>query len=80
MLVILLVTSLVAVSNANDVAKQLYEELMYKKGYNRNIRPVIRERDVIDVAILLKMAQTIDLDERNHIPMTNVWVVQVSHS
>ena len=72
-------TSLTIVSSANDVAKQLYE-LMYKNGYNRNIRPVIRERDVIDVAILLKMAQTIDLDERNHIPMTNVWVVQVSHS
>ena len=59
------------------MAKKLYEDLMYKKGYNKYVRPVFNESDVIDVEILLKMAQIIDVDERNQIMTTNVWVVQV---
>ena len=73
------VTSLIVATCANDVAKNLYGELM-KNGYNPNVRPVMNETDVMDVAILLKMAQIIDVDERNQIMTTNVWVVQVSQS
>ena len=51
---------------------------MYKKGYNKFVRPVSNENDVIEVEILLKMAQIIDVDERNQIMTTNVWVVQVA--
>ena len=63
----------------NDLAKKLYEDLMYKKGYNKFVRPVSNENDVIEVEILLKMAQIIDVDERNQIMTTNVWVVQVAY-
>ncbi|ELU04362.1 hypothetical protein CAPTEDRAFT_152525 [Capitella teleta] len=59
---------------ANEDAKRLYENKLRKSGYNRNIRPVTNDTETVDVSIGLKMAQILDVDERNQIMTTNVWV------
>ena len=48
-------------THGNETAKRLYEKLLHESGYNRHIRPVSDESQVILVRILLKMAQIIDV-------------------
>lgn len=61
---------------ANVDAKMLYEDLFIRSGYNRLIRPVANMSDAVRVKIFLRLMQIIDVDEKNQIMTTNVWVVQ----
>ena len=45
----------------NHYAKKLYDDLLRKSGYNRIIRPVQNDSDVIIVTIGLKLSQLIDV-------------------
>ena len=45
----------------NPHAKKLYEVLLRKSGYNRIVRPVQNESEVIVVTIGLKLSQLIDV-------------------
>ena len=56
-----LLLSNVPKTHGNETAKRLYEKLLHESGYNRHIRPVSDESQVILVRILLKMAQIIDV-------------------
>ncbi|ESO02874.1 hypothetical protein HELRODRAFT_81201 [Helobdella robusta] len=64
------------VTRSNPYAKKLYDQLIRKKGYSKVIRPVYNTSDKVIVEISLKLSQLIDLDERNQIMTTNVWVTQ----
>ncbi|XP_014810416.1 PREDICTED: neuronal acetylcholine receptor subunit alpha-4-like [Calidris pugnax] len=58
------------------------EERLLKKlfsGYNKWSRPVANISDVVLVRFGLSIAQLIDVDEKNQMMTTNVWVKQEWH-
>uniref|UniRef100_A0A1I8IYK0 alpha-1,2-Mannosidase n=2 Tax=Macrostomum lignano TaxID=282301 RepID=A0A1I8IYK0_9PLAT len=57
-------------------ASRLYKMLMNETEYNRLIRPVNYSSKTLTVYLGLKLAQLIDVDEKNQIITTNVWVEQ----
>ncbi|KAH9499313.1 Acetylcholine receptor subunit alpha-like 1 [Bulinus truncatus] len=61
---------------ANDDAKRLYDDLLLKHGYNRLIRPVGNNSDKLVVKMGIRLSQLIDIDEKNQIMTTNVWLRQ----
>lgn len=56
----------------NPDAKRLYDDLL--SNYNRLIRPVANNTDKITVKMGLKLSQLVDLDLKNQILTTNLWV------
>ncbi|XP_054159606.1 acetylcholine receptor subunit alpha-like 1 [Oppia nitens] len=58
----------------NPDAKRLYDDLL--SGYNRLIRPVYNNSDKITVKMELKLSQLIDVNLKNQIMTTNMWVNQ----
>ncbi|KAG8199970.1 hypothetical protein JTE90_006214 [Oedothorax gibbosus] len=62
-------------TECNPDAKRLYDDLM--SGYNRLIRPVVNNSDTLTVKLGLKLSQLIDVNLRNQIMTTNVWVNQI---
>ncbi|XP_013406864.1 acetylcholine receptor subunit alpha-like 1 [Lingula anatina] len=71
--VILLFTFKVCEGTAD--AKRLYDDLLYKSGYNKLIRPVGNNSDKLTVKLGLRLTQLIDVDEKNQIMTTNVWLM-----
>lgn len=56
------------------------EDALFKKlfaGYNKYSRPVPNVTDVVIVKFGLSIAQLIDVDEKNQMMTTNVWLKQV---
>ncbi|XP_031636440.1 acetylcholine receptor subunit alpha-like 1 [Contarinia nasturtii] len=63
-----------ATGMANPEAKRLYDDLL--SNYNRLIRPVGNNSDRLTVKLGLRLSQLIDVNLRNQIMTTNVWVEQ----
>ena len=63
-------------TEANPHAKRLYDDLLH--DYNRLIRPVPNFTETLTVKLGLKLSQLIDVDLKNQVMTTNVWVDQVS--
>ncbi|XP_015907667.1 acetylcholine receptor subunit alpha-like 1 [Parasteatoda tepidariorum] len=63
-----------SIVSSNPDAKRLYDDLM--SSYNRLIRPVVNNSDTLTVKLGLKLSQLIDVNLRNQIMTTNVWVNQ----
>ncbi|XP_014681775.1 PREDICTED: acetylcholine receptor subunit alpha-like isoform X2 [Priapulus caudatus] len=61
-------------SFGNPDAKRLYDDLL--SGYNRLTRPVPNHTSCVAVKLGLKLTQLIDVDEKNQIMKTNVWLRQ----
>jgi nicotinic acetylcholine receptor len=61
--------------NGNIEAKRLLHELM--KDYNRYVLPVQSINQTVNVTLGLKLSQLSDIDERNQIMTTNVWLEHV---
>ncbi|XP_075227356.1 nicotinic acetylcholine receptor beta2 [Lycorma delicatula] len=59
---------------ANPDAKRLYDDLL--SNYNRLIRPVKNNSDTLTVWLGLKLSQLIEMNLKNQVMTTNVWVVQ----
>ncbi|XP_059490109.1 acetylcholine receptor subunit alpha-like 1 [Neocloeon triangulifer] len=62
---------------ANPDAKRLYDDLL--SNYNRLIRPVGNNSDRLTVKMGLRLSQLIDVNLKNQIMTTNVWVEQEWH-
>ncbi|XP_076267408.1 acetylcholine receptor subunit alpha-like isoform X2 [Rhynchophorus ferrugineus] len=58
----------------NPDAKRLYDDLL--SNYNKLVRPVVNVTDALSVKIKLKLSQLIDVNLKNQIMTTNVWVEQ----
>ncbi|XP_045137621.1 acetylcholine receptor subunit alpha-like isoform X11 [Portunus trituberculatus] len=58
----------------NPDAKRLYDDLL--SNYNKLVRPVVNVTDVLTVRIKLKLSQLIDVNLKNQIMTTNLWVEQ----
>jgi nicotinic acetylcholine receptor len=61
--------------NGNADAKRLLHELM--KDYNKHVLPVQSVNQKVNVTLGLKLSQISDIDERNQIMTTNVWLEHV---
>ncbi|XP_048255854.1 acetylcholine receptor subunit alpha-like 1 isoform X1 [Haliotis cracherodii] len=68
---------LLTVCDANDNAKRLFDDLLRTSGYNKLIRPVGNESDKLYVKLGMRLSQLIDVDEKNQVMTTNVWLRQV---
>ncbi|XP_031631661.1 acetylcholine receptor subunit alpha-like isoform X1 [Contarinia nasturtii] len=62
------------VVGGNPDAKRLYDDLL--SNYNKLVRPVVNTSDVLKVSIKLKLSQLIDVNLKNQIMTTNLWVEQ----
>ncbi|XP_071041885.1 acetylcholine receptor subunit alpha-like 1 [Parasteatoda tepidariorum] len=71
---ILLLWPRYAKSDSNADSKRLYDDLI--NGYNSLIRPVGNNSDRLTVKMGLKLSQLIDVNIKNQIMTTNVWVEQ----
>lgn len=60
---------------ANPDAKRLYDDLL--SNYNRLIRPVINNTETLTVWLGLKLSQLIEVNLKNQVMTTNLWVPQV---
>jgi len=58
----------------NPDAKRLYDDLL--SNYNKLVRPVVNVSDAVEVKLKLKLSQLIDVNLRNQIMTTNLWVEQ----
>eukprot|EP00094_Tigriopus_californicus_P003578 TCALIF_03441-PA protein Name:"Similar to nAChRbeta2 Acetylcholine receptor subunit beta-like 2 (Drosophila melanogaster)" AED:0.20 eAED:0.20 QI:178/0.77/0.7/1/0.88/0.8/10/0/416 len=65
---------LVGYVEANPHAKRLYDDLL--ANYNRLILPVANNSEKLTVKLGLKLSQLIDVDLKNQIMTTNVWIEQ----
>ncbi|XP_029662910.1 acetylcholine receptor subunit alpha-L1 isoform X2 [Formica exsecta] len=62
----------VGICYSNPDAKRLYDDLL--SNYNRLIRPVSNNTDTIIVKLGLRLSQLIDLNLKDQILTTNVWL------
>lgn len=60
---------------ANPDAKRLYDDLL--SNYNRLIRPVINNTETLTVWLGLKLSQLMEVNLKNQVMTTNLWVEQV---
>ncbi|XP_035713350.1 acetylcholine receptor subunit alpha-like [Folsomia candida] len=58
----------------NPDAKRLYDDLL--SNYNKLVRPVVNTSDILKVRIKLRLSQLIDVNLKNQIMTTNLWVEQ----
>ncbi|XP_063590559.1 acetylcholine receptor subunit alpha-like [Penaeus indicus] len=71
---ILFLAVLITGACGNPDAKRLYDDLL--SNYNKLVRPVINVTDPLEVKIKLKLSQLIDVNLKNQIMTTNLWVEQ----
>ncbi|XP_071442265.1 acetylcholine receptor subunit alpha-like [Hetaerina americana] len=69
-----IVLAIVSGSSGNPDAKRLYDDLL--SNYNKLVRPVVNVTDALTVKIKLKLSQLIDVNLKNQIMTTNLWVEQ----
>jgi len=74
MLTCILPCSDAVVTMGNPDAKRLYDDLL--SNYNKLVRPVENTSDHLTVRIKLKLSQLIDVNLKNQIMTTNLWVEQ----
>ncbi|XP_025987213.1 acetylcholine receptor subunit alpha-like isoform X3 [Solenopsis invicta] len=77
-IVLVLISGIYAVCSkgcsGNPDAKRLYDDLL--SNYNKLVRPVVNVTDALTVKIKLKLSQLIDVNLKNQIMTTNLWVEQ----
>ncbi|XP_017794848.1 PREDICTED: acetylcholine receptor subunit alpha-like isoform X1 [Habropoda laboriosa] len=69
-----IVLVLISGCSGNPDAKRLYDDLL--SNYNKLVRPVVNVTEALTVKIKLKLSQLIDVNLKNQIMTTNLWVEQ----
>jgi len=62
---------------ANPDSKRLYDDLL--SNYNRLIRPVVNHTETVTVKLGLRLSQLVDLNLKDQILTTNVWIEHEWH-
>nr|AWJ68155.1 putative nicotinic acetylcholine receptor 4 [Hirudo verbana] len=62
--------------DASTHSKRLYQDILNSASYNKLIRPVGQNSDTLVVKVGLRLTSIIDIDEKNQIMTTNVWLEQ----
>ncbi|KHJ86117.1 hypothetical protein OESDEN_14142 [Oesophagostomum dentatum] len=61
--------------SAKDLEGQLYEDLLF--DYNKIPRPVKNSSDILTVDVGASLIRIIDVDEKNQVLTTNLWLEMV---
>ncbi|XP_042371701.1 acetylcholine receptor subunit delta-like, partial [Plectropomus leopardus] len=54
--------------------ERLINYLIKERGYNKELRPVERQQDAVDVYLALTLSNLISLKEVDETLLTNVWI------
>jgi hypothetical protein len=65
----------VSTIRSDNDAKRLLDHLL--NNYDKIARPVLESNELIDLYLGIKLSQIADIDERNQIMTTNVWIRHV---
>ena len=76
MITLVLLLIVTTSTRANPDAKRLYDDLL--SNYNRLIRPVVNHTEKVTVKLGLRLSQLVDLNLKDQILTTNVWLEHVS--
>lgn len=71
----ILIAAGIKTPEANPDAKRLYDDLL--SNYNRLIRPVVNNSETLTVWLGLKLSQLMEVNLKNQVMTTNLWVPQV---
>ncbi|KAK7881256.1 hypothetical protein WMY93_029665 [Mugilogobius chulae] len=71
---LLLLTLLFPVCWCRNEEERLINYLFKEKGYNKELRPVERQQDAVDVYLALTLSNLISLKEVDETLLTNVWI------
>ncbi|XP_029935784.1 acetylcholine receptor subunit delta [Myripristis murdjan] len=73
---VLLLTLLSSVSGCwgRNEEERLINYLFKERGYNKELRPVERQQDAVDVYLALTLSNLISLKEADETLLTNVWI------
>uniref|UniRef100_A0A665UUQ9 Cholinergic receptor, nicotinic, delta (muscle) n=1 Tax=Echeneis naucrates TaxID=173247 RepID=A0A665UUQ9_ECHNA len=71
---VLLLTLLSSACWARNEEERLINYLFQKLGYNKELRPVERQQDAVDVYLALTLSNLISLKEADETLLTNVWI------
>lgn len=77
MLLLLFCSKALKQPEANPDAKRLYDDLL--SNYNRLIRPVVNNTETLTVWLGIKLSQLIEVNLKNQVMTTNLWVPQVHY-
>lgn len=55
---------------------RLLQDIIYADSYNREVRPALRDSDVVTVLFEVKLVQIVDVDEKAETLKVNVWTTQ----
>lgn len=61
---------------AKSVEHRLLQDTVYSPSYNREVRPALREKDVVNVGFSMTLVQIVDVDEKGETLKINVWTEQ----
>ncbi|XP_029430193.1 neuronal acetylcholine receptor subunit beta-4 isoform X2 [Rhinatrema bivittatum] len=64
-------------SSAADAEEKLMKQLLNESRYNKLIRPVINNSQLVSIQLHVSLAQLISVHEREQVMTTNVWLTQV---
>uniref|UniRef100_G3WIB9 Acetylcholine receptor subunit gamma n=1 Tax=Sarcophilus harrisii TaxID=9305 RepID=G3WIB9_SARHA len=70
----LLVALATSGARALNEEERLIRYLFEEKAYNKNLRPVERQGDRVDISLALTLSNLISLNEREEALTTNVWI------
>ena len=60
---------------ADEHENKLYNHLI--SGYTSLVKPVRDNNDVVTISIDLRLSRLIDIDEKNQIMTTDLWITQI---
>ncbi|XP_068725040.1 neuronal acetylcholine receptor subunit alpha-7-like isoform X1 [Montipora capricornis] len=61
---------------AKSVEHRLLQDTVYSPSYNREVRPALRDEDVVNVGFSMTLVQIVDVDEKGETLKINVWTKQ----
>uniref|UniRef100_A0A3P9P5V1 Cholinergic receptor, nicotinic, delta (muscle) n=1 Tax=Poecilia reticulata TaxID=8081 RepID=A0A3P9P5V1_POERE len=71
---LLLLTLISSECLCRNEEERLINHLFVEKGYNKELRPVEKQQEVVDVSLALTLSNLISLKEVDETLLTNVWI------
>ncbi|XP_030046221.1 neuronal acetylcholine receptor subunit beta-4 [Microcaecilia unicolor] len=76
LMLLVLLSLLLTGSSASDAEEKLIKQLLNESRYNKLIRPVINNSQLVSIHLHVSLAQLISVNERDQIMTINVWLNQ----
>jgi len=72
---VFVIVNLYSKAYSDNESKRLLDRLL--KNYDNVVRPVMHQHERVNLFLGMKLSQIADIDERNQIMTTNVWLRHV---